>query len=453
MIALSDRAFVVSFAELKRWSVNSIFEAQWYWPQQDIQPLSVALTRKAIPVDRKHHDFANLQLVTLHFDGSMEPRNLNGQEDFKGSLFFADGGDVIYSKIDVRNGAIGIVPNSLPRVAVSNEYPVYAVNGRKAVPQYIQLLFHTPQFRRVINSLISGASGRKRVQPEILETIHVPLPSRDVQQAIVDYWHMAQREVTEAQSALRQVTADLNECLLHRAFHDNPAAASALDARYLVLDWRDMGAWDMKAARAAAYRAAATDLVAFREFAEEATELAYPMREPDVEWPVFGVNNKVGVVFSHEQKGRDFNAPYKRIRKDWFFHNPTRSAVGSLGIVPEVPEDAITSPEYQVWRIKDSATDVLADYVAVLITTPFFIKLVRIHRVGAVKQRLYVDNLLSIYVPRLPLDEQRRFADARTGALSRIRRAQKHLTAVRSEVSEMILGTRPVPTPEASGVA
>ena len=89
---------------------------------------------------------------------------------------------------------------------------------------------------------------------------------------------------------------------------------------------------------------------------------------------MFGVNNKDGVFLNSYQKGSTFNAPYKRIRKDWFFHNPTRSNVGSLGIVPDVPEDAITSPEYQVWRIRPDATEsLLPGYVACLIQTPFFL--------------------------------------------------------------------------------
>ena len=45
------------------------------------------------------------QLVTIHFDGSVEPRESGSVEEFKGKLYLAEAGDVIYSKIDVRNGA------------------------------------------------------------------------------------------------------------------------------------------------------------------------------------------------------------------------------------------------------------------------------------------------------------------------------------------------------------
>ena len=175
--------------------------------------------------------------------------------------------------------------------------------------------------------------------------------------------------------------------------------------RYMVMNWRELPRWDMKTARASAFRRAHPDFRPLGVFAEEATELVRPWTEPEKDWPVYGVNNEAGVVFSHYQRGDSFNSPYKRIQKDWFFHNPTRANVGSLGRVPEVPDDAITSPEYQVWRI---TSGILPEFVELLIRTAFFIEQVACHRVGAVKERLYVQNLLEIPVPVVSLAAQRK---------------------------------------------
>ena len=181
------------------------------------------------------------------------------------------------------------------------------------------------------------------------------------------------------------------------------------------------------------------------DFIEETTELVRPSAEPNKEWPVYGVNNKDGVFLNSHQKGSTFNAPYKRIRKDWFFHNPTRSNVGSLGIVPDVPEDAITSPEYQVWRIKPDASEpLLPRYVACLIQTPFFLDLVQFNRVGAVKQRMYTENLMQVRIPCLHIFEQQHYADAREKALTDFAAAKRRLDEAREELEGMILGIKKV---------
>jgi hypothetical protein len=119
---VADRAFAAPWADFDRWSVGSFLEVTWHWPAGIIQSLGNVLSRRIETVDRAEHSFGSLQLLTLHFDGEMEARDLRGKAHFKGRLFFAHPGDVVFSKIDVRNGAVGIVPEGLAQVAFSSEY-------------------------------------------------------------------------------------------------------------------------------------------------------------------------------------------------------------------------------------------------------------------------------------------------------------------------------------------
>jgi hypothetical protein len=441
----TGKAFAVLFGDFRRWSVKSFYTIRWYWPASIIKPLSLALERKVAGLDRSGGIPSDLALVSLHFDGEMEPRDAD-ITDFKGRLFLCEAGDVLYSKIDVRNGAIGVVPPSIPRAAVSSEYPVYRVLPDVALPQYVKLLFRTTAFRNQINSLISGASGRKRVQPGDLDEIEVPLPDPSVQGLIVDYWMTVQRGVDTAHNSLSEPVRSLNDRLAE--VYRTTCTRDVIRARFFALEFKDLEAWDAKSGRAASFRLACPSFRPMGEFIEESTDLCRPSDEPDKDWPVYGVNNKEGVFLNSHQKGSTFNAPYKRIRKDWFFHNPTRCNVGSLGIVPDVPEDAITSPEYQVWRMKTDIRDpMLPSFVACLIQTPFFLDLVQFNRVGAVKQRMYTENLMQVRIPYLPVAEQQRYAAAREKALTALAAAKQRLATARKEVEAMILGTKKVDAP------
>lgn len=157
------RAFGIPFKDLDLWSVTSFRKLVWNWSPNVIKPLTTALERRQEEVNKRETSFDSAPPVTLRFDGSVEKRELGGKTSFKGKLFLAHAGNVIYSKIDVRNGAIGIVPDSLSRVSVTSEFPVYYVREEVATSEYIQLLFKTENFRKRINGMISGASGRKRV--------------------------------------------------------------------------------------------------------------------------------------------------------------------------------------------------------------------------------------------------------------------------------------------------
>lgn len=202
--------------------------------------------------------------------------------------------------------------------------------------------------------------------------------------------------------------------------------------------------WDTKSARAASYARAFSGFVPLSSYAEEAVDLIDPRSEPDKLWPVYGVSNKLGVFFSHMQRGSEFNSTYRRIETDWFFHNPTRANVGSLGRVGAIHPDAITSPEYQVWRLNGSGWS--PSFMAILIKLPFFSQLIDVHRVGAVKQRLFTRNLLAIPVPKFdPAVEKaviKLWNDAQAAADLEDEQARRIETDVHSELL-LELGYKP----------
>jgi hypothetical protein len=316
--------------------------------------------------------------------------------------------------------------------SATSEYPVYIVESGVALPTYIQLLFRTDYFRAALNSKISGHSGRKRINPGELEEVEVPLPDTRVQRQIVERWQDSSDALAGSERKLQALVQAVDDELRNQC---SSSLASILYGRQVVVRSRDLRRWDLKGARAARYRETHPPFVPLGDFVVDATELVNPAASPDKEWPVYGVNNKAGVFLSHAQLGRDFNASYKRIRKDWFFHNPTRANVGSLGIVPDVPTDAITSPEYQVWRISEG---LLPGYVAVLIATPLFVELIQIHRVGAVKQRLFVDNLREMVVPSLSPSRQQEIASRRDEVLGEIQDCRQRLAEATAEVERVI---------------
>ena len=437
MLAASplQRAFSVWWKDVDRWSVGSLRTASWQWPPAVIKKLSVALERRCERVEKTKFALCPQHFISLRFTGEIEQRELHGKEDFKGALFFAHAGDIVYSKIDARNGAIGIVPETIPVATVTSEFPVYRIRKDVALPEFIQLVFQTEHFKKIINSMVSGASGRKRVQPEELEQVRIPLPPLSDQAHIIGRWRKAQEPVEQARSALKAVFDKLDTAL----YADTDFGA--LEAPRLTLQWKDFAQWDVKSARVAAFKLSNPSFVPLSQFAEEATEVVKPWLKPEKEWPVYGVNNKEGVFFSHFQKGAEFNSPYKRIRKDWFFHNPTRSSVGSLGIVPKVPDDAITSPEYQVWRMR-SSSEWTPGFMAALVRTTWFVKLIQVHRVGAVKQRLYVENLLSMPMPVVPSSIRETVATECLVALQKLVDAKQSIDSAKIEIEALILGTR-----------
>lgn len=441
---------VVWWHELSRWvnpeRILSYQDLPPGWTEAKVADL-VRPVEARIRVDRSAE--YNLAGVKWYGEGVFHREKVAGDSISTSFLVPVAPGAFIYNRLFAWKASFAIVPDDFMDHFVSGEFPQFRVDDRKVLPHYLYLYFLTDRVLRAVVTASTGSAAvsRNRFKEEEFLQFKLPLPPLPVQQTIIGHWSSAWQEVENARNLLHDPVHELQERLAGIYAQALHGGVDVIHSRWFVLQFKDVIRWDAKSGRAASFRLACPSFRPMGDFIEEATELVRPADEPEKDWPVYGVNNKEGVFLNSHQKGATFNSSYKRIRKDWFFHNPTRCNVGSLGIVPDVPSDAITSPEYQVWRLKTGIQkSMLPGYVACLIQTHFFLDLIQFNRVGAVKQRMYTENLMQICIPYLPVTEQQYYANAREQALGKLAAAKARLATAREEVEAMILGTKKVGT-------
>jgi type I restriction enzyme S subunit len=60
-----------------------------------------------------------------------------------GRRFVANAGQFITSRIDARNGAMGLVPKSLDGALVTNDFPLFDLNTERLEPRFLDWLCRT----------------------------------------------------------------------------------------------------------------------------------------------------------------------------------------------------------------------------------------------------------------------------------------------------------------------
>ncbi len=101
-------------------------------------------------------------------------------DDIKGDKWFqVKAGDLIFSKIDARNGAFGLIPEALDDGIVTNEFPTLVVKKPGCPLSLLAALFANEKFYGQIEAKVSGASGRRRVEPEEILEMEIPLPTTE----------------------------------------------------------------------------------------------------------------------------------------------------------------------------------------------------------------------------------------------------------------------------------
>ncbi len=188
--------------ELERWIPDG--ETAWEYVHT-LVPLDDLLTPRLERI-RVTQTLGEWTPITIHFNGSVVPRARN--TPFKGSMFAAYPGDLVFSKIDVRNGAIGLVPDNLQKVVVTSEYPIHSIDPKQVDGSYMALLLRTPNFMKLIRNVTSGTSGRKRITPENFRAIEIPLPEKEDQVRLVAAYQKALLRAAELEAQALQIERD-----------------------------------------------------------------------------------------------------------------------------------------------------------------------------------------------------------------------------------------------------
>ena len=193
-------ARIARWKDLERWIPGS--EASWEAAFPLVPIGDVMRPRRKLV---RRDDFADYRPITIHFDGSIEIRKRT--EPFQGLMFAVFPGDLVYSKIDARNGAIGLLPSEINQAVVTSEYPVLVPDAKQVDVRYLAMLLRSPNFQHLLKQAASGTSGRKRVDGDTFGELEIPLPDLPEQRQLVLAYERALGKVAKLDadaSALEQ---------------------------------------------------------------------------------------------------------------------------------------------------------------------------------------------------------------------------------------------------------
>lgn len=111
---------------------------------------------------------------------------ISGTSTSAKTLFRASKGWVIYSRLFAFEGAYGLVTEEFDGRFVSNEYPMFACDGDRILPEYAELYLKMAGAWEEISKLAIGMGDRRRrVQPDQFLTHAIPLPPLAEQRRLV----------------------------------------------------------------------------------------------------------------------------------------------------------------------------------------------------------------------------------------------------------------------------
>lgn len=177
--------------------------------------------------------------ITVHLTGEVSVRNR--QAPYKGSMFAAYPGDIVFSKIDARNGAIGILPSEISKAVVTPEFPVFIPHPDRLDGEFVKLILRTGGFLDALRTRASGTSGRKRITPEAFLDLRIPLPSLLEQQSIVASYRAALGRAEELEREAKEIETKAAEAFETALGFDPPKPLP--DRPAFIASFKDLDRW------------------------------------------------------------------------------------------------------------------------------------------------------------------------------------------------------------------
>jgi type I restriction enzyme S subunit len=421
-----------------------------------MQPLGSLIQRISLEVDGKAPKKDLPIIGKISFGGDLSLSDEDERQDYKGRLFWAAAGQLVYSKIRVKQGSFCLVPNSLPLVAVSAEYPVYEIDANKADPAYIDLLLRSAHMKAVLEGLSHGGGTKTRIHPDQFEALLIPVPPLPDQQAIVAQWQKLQARVLDAQRIATQCEETARDVFLAAlGLHTNSSAQSR---KCFALKWSSIGRWgietnqpDAKLDVSAGHYPITTLATAILDLANGWSPKCLDRPAEGSEWGVVKLGAvSYGAFDPAANKGLPASLtpqPSLEIKTgDWLISraNITR-LVGACALVGETPPRLMLCDKIfrAVWRAN---SPVLPAYLDEVIKTPHLRQQIEASLTGTspTMKNISKPALLALRFPLPPLEVQQALitaiGKARADALALRQQAKQLREQAKLEIEAALLG-------------
>lgn len=188
------------------------------WP---MVPLGEVLKKSEEWMDLKPGETYREVTVKLWGKGVVLRREVTGAEIAASRRLVVRRQQFILSRIDARNGAFGLIPDSLDKAVVSNDFPVFNLDTQRVEPKFLEWISKTPDFVGICKAASEGTTNRVRLKEERFLASQIPLPPLSEQKRIVARIEELAAKIEEAKGLRQKAVEETESLILSSLMHFN----------------------------------------------------------------------------------------------------------------------------------------------------------------------------------------------------------------------------------------
>lgn len=204
----------IPFSGLFNWSVQYLSDSKIAFNRAyPMMRIGEFLKRNKMAVSIQDEIKYKRVTIRMHNGGVVPRDEVMGENIGTKKQFLVSEGQFILSKIDARNGAMGIIPKVLDGAIITQDFLSYDIDTAKVNPQYFVLVCTTKQFIEFCQSCSSGTTNRQRVNEVQFLNIKIPVPSIEEQNKFVEEYDNQMNQVIQQEKQAAKYESDIKTYL------------------------------------------------------------------------------------------------------------------------------------------------------------------------------------------------------------------------------------------------
>lgn len=204
----------IPFSGLFNWSVQYLSDSKIAFNRAyPMMRIGEILKRNKMAVSIQDEIKYKRVTIRMHNGGVVPRDEVMGENIGTKKQFLVSEGQFILSKIDARNGAMGIIPKVLDGAIITQDFLSYDIDTTKVNPQYFVLVCTTKQFIEFCQSCSSGTTNRQRVNEVQFLNIKIPVPSIEEQNKFVEEYDNQMNQVIQQEKQAAKYESDIKTYL------------------------------------------------------------------------------------------------------------------------------------------------------------------------------------------------------------------------------------------------
>ncbi len=183
-----------------------------------------------VPVDISPRKSYSQLTVKMYHKGVVKRGDVSGIE-IGSKQYLAKSQQFILSKIDARNGAMGLIPEGLNNSIVTGDFLLFETDSKTLLPKYFNYITSARQFDKFCHSASEGSTNRRRLKIPKFYDIKIPLPPLPEQKRIVKKLDSVQAKINKIKQLRTDQERELKNLLYSKFIEASKGAEMAAMAK------------------------------------------------------------------------------------------------------------------------------------------------------------------------------------------------------------------------------